>query len=81
MTAARTDEPIRPSTSRQVLLAGILGGEVGLKLAKRPGGTAVAAPLYTTYWGLLKQPDNQKLTKSGTRFWRGDSDSTVARTS
>jgi len=24
-------------------------------------GTTVAAPLYTTCWGLLKQPDNQKL--------------------
>ena len=26
-------------------------------------GTAVGPPLYTTHWGLLKQPDNQKLTK------------------
>src|SRR5271170_3942823 len=37
MTAARTDEPIWPSASSQILLAGILGTEVGLKLAKRPG--------------------------------------------
>ena len=35
MPAARTDESIRPATGRQVLLAGLLGGEIGLKLAKR----------------------------------------------
>src|SRR5205814_2073696 len=27
-------------------------------------GTAVVAPLNTTYWGLLKQPDNQKMTSN-----------------
>jgi hypothetical protein len=28
-------------------------------------GTAVGPPSYTTHWGLLKQPDNQKLAKEG----------------
>ena len=28
-------------------------------------GTAVGPPSYTTYWGLLKQPDNQKLASVG----------------
>lgn len=37
MPAARTDESIRPATGRQVLLTGLLGGEIGLKLAKRFG--------------------------------------------
>jgi len=33
MPASRTDETIGPATSRQVLLAGLFTGEVGLKLA------------------------------------------------
>jgi len=33
MTASRADEAIGPSTGRQVLLASLLTGEVGLKLA------------------------------------------------
>jgi hypothetical protein len=33
MSASRTDETIRPATSRQILLAGLFTGEVGLKLA------------------------------------------------
>src|SRR6516162_3025387 len=35
MTASRTDEAIRPPTSRQILLAGLFRGEVQLKLAER----------------------------------------------
>ena len=58
--ASRTNEAIRPTTRRQVLLAGLLGGEVGSETDEASWGTAAEAPLYTTYWGLLKQPDNQK---------------------
>ncbi len=39
--------------------AGLVGGKLSLKLCK-PSGTAAGAPLHTTCWGLLKQPDNQK---------------------
>src|SRR5216684_401890 len=58
--ASRANEPIWPTTSRQILLAGLLGGKVGLKLAKRLGKCWSGHPLYTTCWGLLKQPDNYK---------------------
>src|SRR5216683_2865546 len=37
MPASRTDEAIRPPTSRQVLLAGFFRGEVRLKLTERLG--------------------------------------------
>jgi hypothetical protein len=30
--------------------------------------TAVWAPLYTTYWGLLSQPDKQKPAKARNRL-------------
>jgi hypothetical protein len=33
--ASRTTEPIRPTARRQILLASLLCGEVGLKLTKR----------------------------------------------
>jgi hypothetical protein len=33
MSASRADEAIGPATGRQVLLAGVFTGEVGLKLA------------------------------------------------
>jgi len=35
MLASRTNEPIRPTTSGQIPLAGFLCGKVGLKLAQR----------------------------------------------
>jgi len=35
--ASRTTEPIRPTARRQILLASLLCGEVGLKLTKRLG--------------------------------------------
>ena len=36
MTALRAAESVRPAAHLQVALAGLFGGEVGLKLAKRP---------------------------------------------
>jgi hypothetical protein len=44
--ASRANEPIRPTTSRQILLAGLLGGKVGLKLAKRLGKRWSGHPLH-----------------------------------
>ena len=35
-------------------------------------GTAVGPPSYTTYWGLLKQPDNQKPASVGSGSSRSD---------
>ena len=58
MPTSRTNEAIRPPTSRQ---------DAGKPPPQRSPietgerfGTAVVAPLYTTCWGMLKQPDNQK---------------------
>src|SRR5215472_889712 len=42
--ASRTSKPIRPTAHRQILLAGGLGGEVGLQLAKRFGEWRSAHP-------------------------------------
>jgi hypothetical protein len=44
--ASRANEPIWPTTSRQILLAGLLGGKVGLKLAKRLGKRWSGHPLH-----------------------------------
>ncbi len=56
--ASRADEAIGPPTSRQVLLAGLFGGKLGLKLAERFGERRSGHPFHTTYRGVLKQPDN-----------------------
>jgi hypothetical protein len=47
-------------TGRQVLLAGLLTGDVRIEIAAESSEKTVVAP-YTTYWCLLKQPDKQKL--------------------
>jgi len=54
---SRANEPIWPATSRQILLAGLFGGKVGLT-GEASWETPVGVRLYTTSWGLLKQPDN-----------------------
>jgi hypothetical protein len=49
--ASRTSKAIRPTARRQILLASLLCGEVGLKLAKRLGERRSGHPSYTTHWG------------------------------
>jgi hypothetical protein len=49
VSAPRTAKPIRPTAHRQILLAGRLGGEVGLKLAKRFGKWRSGPLPYTTH--------------------------------
>jgi hypothetical protein len=60
LSASGADKAIGPAARRQVALAGLLGGELALKLPQRFGKTAVGAPLNTTCRGLLSQPDKQK---------------------
>ena len=56
--ASRANEPIWPTTSRQILLTGLLGGKVALKLAKRLGKRRSGHLFTPPNGGLLKQPDN-----------------------
>src|SRR5215831_19645232 len=63
VTTARTDEAIRPAAGCQVLPASLFGGELRLEFAQRFWKRRTRHLLYTTGWGLLKQPDKQKLTK------------------
>jgi len=59
--ALRADEAIGPSTSSQVLLARLFAGELGLELPERLRERRSGHLSNTTYWGMLKQPDNEKL--------------------
>jgi hypothetical protein len=57
VSAARTNEAIRPTTSGQIPLAGFLRGTVGLKLAQRFWERGVRQASTLHIGGLLKQPD------------------------
>ena len=57
---ALTHEPVRPTARCQILLAGLFGGELALKLAQTLGEGGPGAHAYTTYRGVLKQPEKQK---------------------
>src|ERR1044072_4960888 len=59
----RTDEPIRPATGGQILLACLFGGKLPLKLPQAFWEIPVEAPVHTIYCGLLKQPDKQERTR------------------
>ena len=63
MPAAGANESIRPTTSGQILLACFLRREVGLKLPQRLRERRSWHASNTTYWGLLSQPDKQKLAR------------------
>src|SRR5438876_12072820 len=58
--ASGTNEPVRPTARCQILLAGFLRGEVGLKLMQRLGKRWPSHAHTLPVVGLLKQPDNQK---------------------
>src|SRR5205823_13858984 len=62
--ASRTSESIGPTTSCEIPLAGFLRAKVGLELAERlrerRSWHRLTLPIGAC-WGLLKQPDNQKL--------------------
>src|SRR5258708_22696428 len=60
--ASWTGEPLRPTARRQILLARLFGGEVGLKLAQRFWGTAARPPLYTTPSGFPAHTDKPQAT-------------------
>jgi len=59
MTASRTDETVRPAARRQILLTGLLGGELTAELVQR-FRVGRANP---TDCGRLKQPDKQDTTR------------------
>ena len=60
LARARTeDKEIHPATEMPPSTAGtLLRSRTRIGIAAVFSGTAVGTPLYTTYWGLLKQPDN-----------------------
>jgi hypothetical protein len=60
LSTSRTNEAVRPAASGEILLAGILCGELRLKFAQSLRKTAGAARAYTTAGGLLKQPYKQE---------------------
>ena len=64
-SASGAEEAIGPATSGEVLLARFLVSEVVLKLPQGFGKRWSWHPLHTTYWGLLSQPDKQKMTTAG----------------
>src|SRR5438552_18974445 len=66
--ASRTNESIGPTTSCEIPLAGFLRAKVGLELAERLRERRSWHQLNTNYWGLLMQPDNQKLPKACLRL-------------
>ena len=62
ISAAGTEEALGPAADREVLLAGPLGGKFALKLSQGLGEWRSGHAFHTTHWGLLSQPDKQKVT-------------------
>jgi hypothetical protein len=65
--AARTDEPLRPATLKQVFLTGLFGRVFNLKLAECSRKWRTRHPWMLCGTSNLKQPDKQKASsRAGT---------------